>query len=52
MALPLWSPSEEQREAGFRVRYRFNDQERTVVLDHDPGRRLKIDADGYPLNGS
>jgi uncharacterized protein YcfJ len=41
---------------GYEVRYAYNGQEYTTVMNHDPGRRLRVGedirSDGRPLTGS
>jgi uncharacterized protein YcfJ len=37
-----------QEQVGFDVTYRLDGQDRTVRMDHDPGRRIRIE-DGQPV---
>jgi uncharacterized protein YcfJ len=37
-----------EKQVGFQVRYRLNDREATVKMDHDPGERIPV-RDGHLL---
>ena len=41
-----------QKQVGYQVRYRLNDKEATVKMDHDPGERIPVRDGRLVLDGS
>jgi uncharacterized protein YcfJ len=41
-----------EKQAGYEVRYRLNNQEATVKMDHDPGERIPVRDGQLVLEGS